>query len=68
MVVFFGQSYFWLFGSPKNLAYKLWAGYAWGLVADNTPFPWVETHGHIFIPNLNPRPFLHSKLKPMAIS
>ena len=46
----FGQSYFLLFGSPKNLSYKLLAGYAWGLVADNTPFPWVETHGHLLIP------------------
>ena len=45
----FGQSYFLLFGSPKNLSYKLLAGYAWGLVADNTPFPWVETHGHTLV-------------------
>jgi hypothetical protein len=45
----FRQSYFLLFGSPKNLSYKLWAGYAWGLVADNTPFPWVETHGHTLV-------------------
>lgn len=45
----FGQSYFLLFGSPNNLSYKLLAGYAWGLVADNTPFPWVETHGHTLV-------------------